>query len=766
MFSGVKSLPEPVRVFDLPAAGDLAAAWALPDQPGEPGPGHYRRPFELQTLLTTTQLAAYAHLPEQETPGFAVDMVARFDAVPAAGHAGDGLAVGRIVHRRQATAGEYRVPLTALRRHAFVAGVTGSGKTNTILSLLTAADAAGVPFLVVEPAKAEYRALMAHPVLGPRLRVFTVGKAEVSPLLLNPFEVPDGIAVSEHLDLVRAAFTVAFGMWTPLPQLMERCLHEVYADRGWDLRTNTNHRLRPGDDPAEAFPTLADLVAKVGEIIPTLGYEDRIAGDMRAALVTRLESLRSGGKGAMLDVTRSLPGDELFGHPTVVELEAMGDDGDKAFVAGLLLIRLAEHRRTRGQRPDLAHLLVIEEAHRLLSDSGGQRSEESADPRGQAVETFSNLLSEVRAYGQGVIVADQVPGRLAPAVIKNTDLKIAHRIVAADDREVMAGSMVMSEPQAKALATLGVGEAAVFSSGDDAPMLVQVPAAKDPLAPALPGDDAVIGHMADWRAGMATGSLFLPRPFCAETCAGALDACDTARRLMADDYVQRTLARVVLATIEEAGALDRLWDDLLGVISARRPPLVGQAELLRAVAGHGADWYAGRRGAQRAWTYADTEELGDLLRGVLLDKLSGAGGPEGRKAFQEVARRLHRRAFDPYPVCGHVCGQDPPLCLYRSAVADVVASGRYQPSWRAADSADAGSEDGRRRQTWEVCLDAAYELIEFPEEGAPDELREQVVASAKRVCLCFQQQMLADDERKTPRTARRVLARVMVEAKL
>jgi hypothetical protein len=141
MYSGVKSLPEPVRVFDLPAAAALAGEWALPDQPGTPGPGYYRRPFELQTVLTTTQLAAYLHLPELETPGFAVEKVARFDTVTSTG-AGDGvgtgtLALGHVVHRRRATAEEYRVPLSSLTRHLFVAGVTGSGKTNTLFHLLT-----------------------------------------------------------------------------------------------------------------------------------------------------------------------------------------------------------------------------------------------------------------------------------------------------------------------------------------------------------------------------------------------------------------------------------------------------------------------------------------------------------------------------------------------------------------------------------------------------------------------------------------------------
>jgi len=154
---------------------------------------------------------------------------------------------------------------------------------------------------------------------------------------------------------------------------------------------------------------------------------------------------------------------------------------------------------------------------------------------------------------------------------------------------------------------------------------------------------------------------------------------------------------------------------------------------------------------------------------VLLDKLDehdAQATAELRAAFQATARALHVRDFSPYPVCEHVCRQDPPLCLYRAAVADLVATGRYQPSWRAADAADATSPDNRRQQTWQVCQDAAYELTEFPEPGGPAELNDQIIATARRVCLCFEQQMLADDRRKVPRTTRRILARVLTEAGL
>jgi hypothetical protein len=328
--------------------------------------------------------------------------------------------------------------------------------------------------------------------------------------------------------------------------------------------------------------------------------------------------------------------------------------------------------------------------------------------------------------------------------------------------------MAMEDAQTRALTTLAVGEAAVFGTGDDSPLLVRVPLVKDPMSPNPPRNDQVAEHMVQWRGDPQVKTLFLPRPFCADTCAGAPDACATARRLMAEEYVQRTVARTVLATIEQPDAVDRLWDDLLGVIQARRPPRLAAATLLRAFTGHAADWYAQRRGAQGRWAYTDTNTLANQLRAVLLDKLDGPSGatPELRAAFQTTARALHVREFPPYPVCDHVCTQDPPLCLYRAAVADLVAAGRYQQSWRGADAADATSPDNRRQQTWEVCQDAAYEIIEFPEPGASAELNDQIIATARRVCLCFEQQMLVDDSRKVPRTARRILARVLTEAGL
>jgi hypothetical protein len=156
------------------------------------------------------------------------------------------------------------------------------------------------------------------------------------------------------------------------------------------------------------------------------------------------------------------------------------------------------------------------------------------------------------------------------------------------------------------------------------------------------------------------------------------------------------------------------------------------------------------------------------VRAALLGKVDSKGigdailvGP-----LRATAVRLHARSYEPYPACAAVCDQDPPLCLYRSVTADLIASGRYDNAWYEADEADAGSEDKRRRETWELCRDAAYELIDLPDEDDEPEAQERLAAAARRVALCYGQQMLARDRRKVPRTAQRALERVLREAGL
>ncbi|MFD4246741.1 ATP-binding protein [Streptomyces sp. NPDC058525] len=753
-FSGPESVPEPVRTIALPWTADLAEHWALPDDPEQPGPGLYRHPYAAQTILSSPQLAAYVHLPTVETAGFGVRTVPRFDVLspPAPAPAA---AIGTVIERDRRSPVEFSVPLDSLSRHVFVGGVTGSGKSNSVLHLIRQVAAAGVPFLVVEPAKAEYRALLRDPAVGPSLRVFTLGRETVAPLRLNPFDVPEGASVAEHVDLLRATFEAAFGMWVPLPHVLERCLHEIYSDRGWDLRTGTNHRLDAHAPTWTACPTLGDLAAKIPVVSRSLGYEEKIAADIEAALSTRIRSLRLGGKGALFDVPRSFPVSELLAAPTIIELEAMGSDDDKAFVIGLLLVRLAEHRRAQGQQSGLIHLFVVEEAHRLLGAAPRIREENVADPRGGAVETFAHLLSEIRAYGQGVVIADQVPTRLAPDVLKNTQLKIAHRTVAADDRLALAATMGMDAVQSEALVSLQVGRAAVFGYGADAPVLVQVPPAKDDALIRATTDTAVRDLMTAWRTSGGWDGLWLPAPSCAVACTGHPVECASARTLLDDNAVRRALTRIVLSLLADTGSLERTLPDLVQVVRVRLEPAHDEQAVLRSLLAHGADWYAARRGGQGGWKYTVTLDYAEHLRQALL-----AQDTQARAAFRAFAMECHAYGIPPFPRCTDISPDR--VCPYRGAVADAVATGRFSDMWSEADAADRAA--GSRQATWAVCDTAAYELVEYPLDDASPEEAARIEEARRRVGLCFAQHMLAADGGELPRSVRRITDSLMDES--
>jgi hypothetical protein len=683
LFTGVESGPLPVTVLTSGPAAGFARDWAMPDIDGPRGPGSFRYPFAAQTVLTSHQLAAYFHLPQQEHPGYAVEQIPVFDTRPTAGDQAPvfdpdprptrqgAVYLGGVIDRGQQTGDPYFVTTDSLTKHAFVAGVTGAGKTNTILGLLTAASEGGKPFLVIEPAKTEYRSLLTAPALGSRLRVFTAGDETLAPFRLNPLEVPrEGATgtrpktpVAAHLDLFRALFSAAFALWSPLPQVLERALYLAYADFGWDLNSNSNPRLDSAGEWSSAFPTVSDLYTRVEEVITQTGYDPEATARMRGKLSANLGGLRVGGKGRMLDAGYSTPDHVLFDEPAVIELESLGDEDDKAFMMGLLLIRLAEYRRAQDPSEELRHLIVLEEAHRLLANRGRGSDKDFGDASGKSIETFTNLLAEVRAYGQGLIIADQVPSRLAPEVLKNTNLKVVHRLVAEDDRHAIGATMGMTERQTRSLTALAPGRAAVFTEGEDAPLLIAFPPAKSRLN--RPTDDQVRASRPD------TG--LTPRTCCGQASEAV---CDRARDASNDAALRRLVSQFATTAATNPSAVTHLWEDLEIQFNTLLPSALktdaGPAGW-RCLAWRAATYLGQRRAAQRGWTYRQmhdyTEALSELMARLGESDLPGAADAAGR--FRKLSGQLFRRDIDPFPHCATICPDR--TCLFRWPVADVLS---------------------------------------------------------------------------------------------
>lgn len=443
---------------------------------------HGGNQFLLQTEMNSKNLAHYFCLPKKEILGYYIDEYVEFDSVVREQPAGCTIRIGNITapgrKNDRAVQNDYRIALEDLSRHALIIGITGGGKTNTMKNLLSEIwRKNGVPFLVIESAKREYIELIQ--VSGSSedqhtfhdMSVFTLGNESKDGVRyrLNPFEVIPGITIQTHIDYLLSTFNAAFEMYAPMPYILERAVYEVYEDKGWDLFTGVNKR------GLGQYPTLSQLYYKIDVVTNRLGYDEEVQSNVKAALKTRINSLRIGGKGALLDTAKSIPMKQLLSSPCVFELEDIGDDDIKAFIIGILLVQLYEYRKSCGASDSLKGVLVFEEAHRLLKNVAPG---EGNNTRAKSVEFFCNMLAEIRSFGQGIIIADQIPTKLASDTIKNTNLKIVHRTVMEDDRQCIGAAMHMTEEQMDYLSSLKRGCAAVFSEGDSRPKLVMMPLIK------------------------------------------------------------------------------------------------------------------------------------------------------------------------------------------------------------------------------------------------------------------------------------------------
>ncbi|MGW5361246.1 helicase HerA-like domain-containing protein [Actinopolymorpha pittospori] len=113
-------------------------------------------------LAGSRLLAALTRPPATEVPGVRLTLPSGFDVTPEriadpehdASGARTGVRLGDVLDRQRRVAGAVSLPLGSLNRHTFVCGATGAGKSQTVRALLEQASAAGVPWLVVEPANA------------------------------------------------------------------------------------------------------------------------------------------------------------------------------------------------------------------------------------------------------------------------------------------------------------------------------------------------------------------------------------------------------------------------------------------------------------------------------------------------------------------------------------------------------------------------------------------------------------------------------------
>ena len=423
----------------------------------------------LGNWYSPNELGLIAGLPEKEVVGLALNEEVEFGLNAKAPEKGEELiSLGYLVQSGNKIDVEVSLEKSALNKHIFITGVTGTGKTTTCQKLLLESK---LPFLVIEPAKTEYRILMNKKETEDIL-IFTLGKDDVAPFRLNPFEFFEGESITSRVDMLKAAMEASFDMEAAIPQIIESAMYSCYEDYGWNIDNNKNEKFdNPYDEGVYSFPTLEDLLNKIEIEVTKHNFDDRLKKDYIGSITARLQGLLVGSKGQMLNTRRGIDFRELIEKKVVLEIEEIKNGTEKSLIMGFILTNLCEALKSKFKKDkQFKHITLIEEAHRLLS----KYSPGDILNKKNSVETFADMLAEVRKYGESLIIADQIPNKMTPEVLKNTNTKIVHKIFAEDDKEAIGNTISLSKEQKDFLSSLTTGRAIVFSQGWTKALQVQI----------------------------------------------------------------------------------------------------------------------------------------------------------------------------------------------------------------------------------------------------------------------------------------------------
>ena len=456
------------------------------------------------------------------------------------------------------------ITLKDLAKHMLVVGTPGSGKTTFSVGLLDRLwKNHHIPFLVIEPAKNEYRALVQS---IPDLQVFTPGKNFISPFVFNPFVPPKNVKLETYKSTLKTAFSAAVSMSTPLDKIFEEAINNCYSDFRW-LDTYTS------DSKGQNF-NISDFIKCFQKTFDEIGYTGDAKNIGRAGVV-RLNSLVN-----LFDNYFSIPIEDLLKKPTIIELAAIENSDQKALIIALLLLSILAYVNSNyvGEG-GLKNVILLEEAHVLLdADSNGSQGD--ANPSAIAQGLVKRMLAEIRSYGVGLVIADQSPRKVSTDVVGLTDMKVVFRLVESVDKQIIADSMNMSDSQIQRLSRLKPGEAFLFFNKLDEPEEVITPdyRLENNISITLT-DDGIRELSTYWKTRQ---KHLRPYPECSiiKYCS---ETCDYERRILAKEIARRIYVRNFTSSSKDLENVKRVFGQITKLVVAELNDEPFSPELLACV---------------------------------------------------------------------------------------------------------------------------------------------------------------------------------------
>lgn len=433
----------------------------------------YSIPVMPTNLVSGNELAIHMGLPRNSVCGFPViehadfgKEIVKYGRKPAS----DTVQLGKIFNMgREIETSKVALDVDSLAMHTFIVGATGSGKSNTVYTLLdklTATRRDSVTFMVIEPAKGEYKRVFGH---KRNVSVFGTNPSYTKLLKINPFKFPERIHVLEHIDRLIEIFNVCWPMYAAMPAVLKEAVLSAYSTCGWDLTTSKN---LIADN---LYPSFQDLLEQLERVIKESAYSEEVKSNYTGSLTTRVKSLTNGLNGQIFAINE-IDNTLLFDSNVIIDLSRVGSQETKALLMGILVMRLSEHRMSNSNSSNskLRHITVLEEAHNILGAASNSGNAEGSNIAGKSVEMLSNAIAEMRTYGEGFIIADQSPGAVDISAIRNTNTKIIMRLPEENDRRVSGKAAALKDNQVDEIARLPQGVAVVYQNDWIEPVLCKI----------------------------------------------------------------------------------------------------------------------------------------------------------------------------------------------------------------------------------------------------------------------------------------------------
>ncbi|MDY2997910.1 MAG: ATP-binding protein [Faecalimonas sp.] len=451
------------------------------------------------TNISGKELGLHLGLPRSTVPGLPVIEHAEFGKEvntyqlfenETSNRPEDRVTLGRVFDMGLITDKIVELNNKSLNMHTFITGSTGSGKSNTVYQILMELRQDRVPFLVIEPAKGEYKDVFGH---LSDVNVFSTNPNVAQLININPFKFPHSIHVLEHIDGLVEIFSVCWPMYDAMPAFFKDAILKAYEAVGWDLGSSTFE----GDNLE--YPDFEILAEQLDKLITNSDYAAEIKSNYRGALLTRVKSLAV-GLNKYIFTEEQTPYEQLFDENCILDISRVKSSETKALLMGLMVYILNEYRvdQKTENNTGLRHVTVLEEAHNLLKNTSGGESELI----GKSVEMITNTIAEIRTYGEGFIIVDQSPSSVDIAAIKNTNTKIVLRTPEANDREAVGRSMGLSTAQVNEIAKLPSGVAVVYQNNWISPVLTLVDKANITEKPFVNKSPVIIKSVKDSRTDM------------------------------------------------------------------------------------------------------------------------------------------------------------------------------------------------------------------------------------------------------------------------